>query len=214
MKRTILSVCLVTILLFGFTGCNEANRDLNAGRDAATGETTMQQQNQQLAHGGFASQIEHGKHLVLSIGCHDCHTPKVMTENGPEPDMALALSGHPAQMPPPDVNRADMERKGLTVSDQFTAWVGPWGISYAANLTSDPTGIGNWQEQNFITSIREGKHKGIASARTVLPPMPWPMYKNLTDEELKAIFAYLKSTKPIKNVVPPPAPPVTASAAQ
>ncbi|MDX5438647.1 MAG: cytochrome c [Pontibacter sp.] len=174
--------------------------------------TTSQQGAQQPKYGGYESQIAYGKHLVLSIGCHDCHTPKKMTPTGPEPDMTLALSGHPAKMPPPDVDRAELERKGLTVSDNFTAWVGPWGISYAANLTSDKTGIGNWQEQNFITSIREGKHKGIASARTVLPPMPWPMYRHLTDEELKAIFAYLKSTKPISNVVPPPAPPVLAEA--
>ncbi|WP_439882633.1 c-type cytochrome [Pontibacter sp. MBLB2868] len=167
-------------------------------------------QQQPVKYGGYESQIKYGEHLVLSIGCHDCHTPKKMTEKGPEPDMSLALSGHPSQMPPPDIDRATFEKKGLSGSDNFTAWVGPWGISYAANLTSDKTGIGNWQEQNFITSIREGKHKGIASARDVLPPMPWPMYRNLNDDELKAIFAYLKSTKPIRNVVPEPEPPVTA----
>lgn len=92
----------------------------------------------------------------------------------------------------------------------MTAWVGPWGISYASNLTSDQTGIGSWQESNFITAIREGKFKGIPTSRPLMPPMPWMAYKNLTDDELKAIFAFLKSTKPINNAVPQYKPPVSA----
>lgn len=162
------------------------------------------------AYGGYESQEKWGEHLVMIAGCHDCHTPKKMGPNGPELDMDLMLSGHPAQMPPPDVDRKEMESKGLAVSNTLTAWVGPWGISYAANLTSDATGIGNWQESNFITAIRKGKSKGIESARTLLPPMPWQGIANMTDDELKAVFAYLKSTKPIPNVVPEVAPPVMA----
>ena len=169
---------------------------------------------QQGKHGGFESQIKYGEHLVWIMGCHDCHTPKKMTDKGPVLDMALALSGHPSKMPPPDVNREEVEKKGLAVTNTLTAWVGPWGVSYAANLTSDKTGIGTWQEKNFITSIRQGKHKGIPTARTLLPPMPWEMYQHLTDEEAKAIFAYLKSTKPVRNVVPAPQSPVKASASK
>ncbi len=157
-------------------------------------------------------QIALGEHLVLIAGCHDCHTPKKMTPKGPVLDMSLALSGHPSKMPPPEVNRSEMEKKGLAVTQTLTAWVGPWGISYAANLTSDKTGIGNWQESNFINAIRQGKLKGMANGRQILPPMPWDMYRNMTDEELKAIFAYLKSTKPVQNVVPAPEPPVIAAA--
>ena len=69
------------------------------------------------------------------------------------------------------------------------------GISYTANLTSDATGIGNWKEQQFMYAIREGKFKGLAGSRTLLPPMPWEMYRHMTDGELKAIFAYLKTTR-------------------
>lgn len=156
------------------------------------------------------SQIELGEHLVLIAGCHDCHSPKKMTDKGPEIDYSRALSGHPSQMPPPDVNRADIEKKGLAVTQTLTAWVGPWGISYAANLTPDKTGIGTWQESNFINAIRQGKIKGLPNGRQILPPMPWDMYRNMTDEELKAIFAYLKSIKPIQNVVPAPVPPISA----
>jgi hypothetical protein len=87
-----------------------------------------------------------------------------------------------------------------------TAWAGPWGVSYTANLTPDRnTGIGIWTEDMFIKSMRNGKHMG--TSRTILPPMPWPWYAKMRDEELKAIFAYLKSIPPIQNHVPDPLPP-------
>ncbi|SIQ84239.1 c-type cytochrome [Pontibacter lucknowensis] len=160
---------------------------------------------------GDKEQLKLGEHLVTIAACHDCHTPKKMTDKGMEMDFSRALSGHPATLPPPDVNREEVEKKGLVVTQTLTAWVGPWGISYAANLTSDETGIGNWTEKHFFTAIRQGKHKGLETSRMLLPPMPWDMYKNMTDEELRAVFAYLKSTKPIKNVVPAPQPPVAAA---
>jgi mono/diheme cytochrome c family protein len=160
------------------------------------------------ANGGFESQVKWGENLVLAGGCNDCHTPKKMGPHGPELDSSLWLSGHPAKMPPPDVNRKEMESKGLAVTQTMTCWVGPWGISYAANLTSDATGIGNWTEENFIRALREGKSKGIESARTLLPPMPWQWFKYLSDDEIKAIFAYLKTTRPVENLVPQPQPPV------
>ena len=162
------------------------------------------------AFNGFGSQVKWGEHLVTIGGCNDCHSPKKMTDHGPEIDSSVLLSGHPAQMPPPDVNRQEMESKGLSVTSTLTAWVGPWGISYSGNLTSDSTGIGNWKEEQFIYALRYGKYKGLASTRPLLPPMPWQMYKHMTDDEMKAIFAYLKTTTPINNVVPPPAPPVSA----
>ena len=161
-------------------------------------------------YGGYESQAKWGEHLVAICGCNDCHTPKKMGPQGPEPDMSKMLSGHPAGMPAADVDRKMLESKGVAATDLMTAWIGPWGISYAANLTSDETGIGAWQESNFILAIREGKFKGIATSRPLLPPMPWQQYKNMTDDELKAIFAYLKSTPPVKNVVPEPTPPVSA----
>ena len=160
-------------------------------------------------YGGFESQVLWGEHLVTIGGCNDCHTPKKMTDHGPELDSALLLSGHPAQMPAPDVDRKDVEKKGLAVTNDLTSWVGPWGVSFAGNITSDPTGIGNWEEANFICALRDGKFKGIKSARSLLPPMPWQFFKSMSDDELKAIFAYLKSTKPINNIVPQALPPVT-----
>ena len=159
---------------------------------------------------GFESQVKWGEHLVTVGGCHDCHTPKKMTAHGPVLDSTLLLSGHPAQMPGPDIDRKEIESKFLVVANpNLTAWAGVWGVSFTANLTSDETGIGSWQESNFMTAIREGKLKGLSAGRSLLPPMPWEMYKHFTDDELKAVFAYLKSTKPVKNVVPEPLPPVS-----
>ena len=160
-------------------------------------------------YGGFKSQVAWGGHLVQIIGCNDCHTPKKMTPQGPVPDMSLMLSGHPSNRPAPDVNRKEMESKGLAVTNDLTAWVGPWGISYAANLTPDGTGIGNWDYPQFERAIREGKFMGSENGRQLLPPMPWQEFSNMTDGELRAIFAYLKSIKPIHNLVPAAQPPVS-----
>jgi hypothetical protein len=86
------------------------------------------------------------------------------------------------------------------------AWVGPWGVSFASNLTPDnETGIGTLSEAMFIKTLREGKLMGVG--RPLLPPMPWPAFAQKTDEDLKAIYAYLMSLKPIKNKVPDPVPP-------
>ena len=160
-------------------------------------------------YNGYASAEQWGEHLVTICGCNDCHTPKKFVNGMMLLDSSLLLSGHPAELPAPDVNRSEMEKKGNAVTQTLTAWTGPWGTSFTANLTSDPTGIGNWEESNFFTAIRHGKFKGIESGRSLLPPMPWDMYMHMTDNELKAVFAFLKSTKPVKNVVPAAIPPST-----
>ena len=181
--------------------------------DNKTGETDNQKDTalaESNNNAGYESQVKWGEHLVMAGGCGDCHTPKKMGPMGPEDDSSLLLSGHPAKMPPPDINRKEMESKGFAVTNTFTSWVGPWGVSYTANLTSDSTGIGMWKEDQFLYAIRNGKLKGLPGSRMLLPPMPWPSLRYLTDGELKAIFAYLKSTKPIVNVVPPPLPPESA----
>lgn len=205
MKRLHLLNYLLAIAGIGlFTQCSEARTESPPEQASASTKNLSQalQNDKEL--------LKQGEHLVLIAGCHDCHTPKKMTDKGPVHDMTLALSGHPASMPPPDVDRAEMEKKGLAVTQTLTSWVGPWGISYASNLTSDKTGIGNWTEKNFFVAIREGKHKGMENGRMLLPPMPWEMIAHMSDEELRAVFAYLKSTKPISNVVPAPQPPVSA----
>lgn len=160
-----------------------------------------------------AARIERGRYLVQYGGCNDCHTPYKMGSAGPEPDLDRRLSGHPAElaMPPaPELPPSPWVWVGAATN---TAFAGPWGVSFATNLTPDAeTGIGGWQEQTFVQSMRTGRHLGVADARPILPPMPWPNVGQLTDDDLSAIFAYLRSLPPIPNrvpesiVAPPPAP--------
>ena len=145
--------------------------------------------------------IARGKYLVTIGACHDCHSPKIITPEGIAIDTTRLLSGHPAdQAIPPVVQTKDW----VLFNGGLTAFVGPWGISYSANLTPDDTGIRHWTFKQFETAIRKGKSKGLEGARPLLPPMPWEMYRNMTDEDLKSVFTYLKSLPPINNLVPAP----------
>ena len=149
------------------------------------------------------SLIKRGAYLVAISGCDDCHTPKKMGAMGPEPDMELRLSGYRSDVPLPPVD-TNVIKKGWALGNaELTGWAGPWGASFAANITSDETGIGSWTEEQFKKALTQGKWKGMDSNRTLLPPMPWQGFSNLTDEDVKAIFAFLKSTKPVKNIEPP-----------
>jgi mono/diheme cytochrome c family protein len=165
---------------------------------------------EQKAASSNKAMIGRGLYLVTLGGCNDCHSPKKMTPHGPAPDEALLLSGHPADEKLPQVppNILGPDKWGALTNNNLTGWVGPWGISYASNLSPDrETGTGAWNEELFITILRTGKF--MASGRSILPPMPWYDLAKLTDADLKAIFAYLKSIKPVRNQVPAavPAPP-------
>lgn len=149
--------------------------------------------------------LDRGAYLVNAIGCDDCHTPKKMTAQGPAPDMELRFSGHPANQ----AFNGDYKQTSqyVLINHSLTAALGPWGISYASNISSDASGLGNWTLEQFTRALREGKSKGLENGRTLLPPMPWPNFKNLTDEDIKAIFYFLKSSKPVRNIVPAPVSP-------
>jgi mono/diheme cytochrome c family protein len=149
-----------------------------------------------------ADKIERGRYLVTGAGCSDCHTPLVMTPSGAALDTTRLLSGHPESitMPPAPALTMPWAAAGAATD---TAWAGPWGVSFTANLTPDPeTGLGSWTEQDFIDTIRKGRHKG--TGRPLLPPMPAMMIAHFNDEDLASIFAYLHSLPPVKNHVPPP----------
>ncbi len=153
--------------------------------------------------------LERGKYLVNIMVCNDCHTPFKMGPKGPEPDMSRELSGHPQDLVMPPVPQMGNSPWVWAGAGTNTAFGGPWGTSFTANLTPDPeTGIGKWTEETFIQAIRTGRHEG--QGRPILPPMPWLQYRNASDEDLKAIFTYLRSLKPIKNRVPLPVEPVGA----
>jgi hypothetical protein len=148
--------------------------------------------------------IKRGEYLVNSIGCDDCHSPKRMGAHGPEVIPELRFSGYPSSRPIQKADTNALKKGWMLFGADLTSSVGPWGMSFSANISSDATGIGNWKEGQFIKAIREGKLKGLDGSRPLLPPMPWVVYKNLNDDDLLAIFAYLQSTKPVHNVVPAP----------
>lgn len=149
--------------------------------------------------------IARGQYLVMGGACNDCHTPWKMGANGPEPDMSRAMSGHPAQMVMPPAPKPEGPWIGA-IGATNTAWAGPWGVSFTANLTPDKeTGIGAWTKQNFIDTIRNARHMG--NGRPLLPPMPAPMYAHLSDDDLGSIYAYLQSLPAVSNKVPAPVPP-------
>jgi len=146
--------------------------------------------------------VQRGEYLVTIMGCNDCHSPKSMGPQGPVVIADLLLSGYPSDRPLPKIEVQAIKAGWVTLVGDLTAAAGPWGVSFAGNLTPDQTGIGNWPEENFKRALKEGKYKGLEGTRTLLPPMPWINFVNITDNDVDAIFAYLKSLKPVKNVVP------------
>ena len=148
--------------------------------------------------------VQRGEYLVTIMGCNDCHSPKEMGPQGPVLIADLILSGYPAARPFEKVEPELIKKGWILFNADLTAAAGPWGVSFAANLTSDQTGIGNWTEENFKRALKEGKYKGLEVSRMLLPPMPWSNFAVISDEDISAIFQYLRSTKPVSNVVPQP----------
>lgn len=187
--RFIIAIVLTVLLLFA---CSQPRESASVSE-----ASTVKPSHEQL--------VERGAYLVTIAGCNDCHTPKIMTPHGPELDSSRLLSGHPA-----DERLAPIPASAgfMHFSPGLTAAVGPWGVSFTANLTPDPLGLGGWSFDQFKTAITHGKYRGIEGGRPLLPPMPWQNLVNIHDEDARAIFAYLQSLKPIPNRVPAPIPPV------
>ncbi|CAM4351471.1 c-type cytochrome [Cytophagaceae bacterium 50C-KIRBA] len=148
--------------------------------------------------------IQRGEYLVTTMGCNDCHSPKKMGPKGPEIIPELLLSGYPSDRPIVKFDSPLIKQGFAQLYPDLTAAAGPWGVSFAANLTPDESGIGNWTEDQFKMALTKGKFKGLDQERMLLPPMPWFNFVHLKDEDAHAMFQYLKSLKPVKNVVPSP----------
>jgi cytochrome c553 len=193
-KRQRITVILTVLVALGVTATLTATAsNRTAARNAQSAQAAAQN-----AH---KARVARGAYLVNIGGCDHCHTPLKMGANGPEPDMSRRLSGHPEslKMPPPPKNGDSPWSWSAAVTS--TAFAGPWGVSYAANLTPERlTGIGIWDEALFMKTIRTGRHWG--TSRPILPPMPWQSVAGLTDEDLRSVYAYLRTMKPIKNQVP------------
>ena len=192
--RTRFTTALTTVLLSVFSGA--LLLAIGAGG----------QQSPSSAAPASSVRVERGAYLVRAMGCNDCHTPLKMGPRGPEPDMARALTGHPQDlvMPPAPAPSGPWIWHGAATN---TAFAGPWGVSFTANLTPDKeTGLGSWTVEMFIATMKTGRHQG--KGRHLLPPMPYPVLGGLTDEDIRSVFAYLQSLAPVKNRVPTPVDPV------
>jgi hypothetical protein len=116
--------------------------------------------------------------------------------------MTRALTGHPGDftLTPANPAGAGWVWSGAATN---TAFSGPWGVSFAANLTPDPeTGLGKWTEEMFIAAMKTGRHQG--KGRQILPPMPFENLGNLSDQDIRDLFSYLQSLTPVRNRVPSP----------
>jgi len=194
-----LIIASLTAAVIVFIACNENTGIKKAQADDIATIRNMEKE----------ELVARGRYLVTVAGCGDCHSPKILTPHGPEIDTTRILSGHPANSPLPPLNAtATQPGQWASMSPDITAFAGPWGISFAANLTPDSaTGIGAWSEEIFIKTLRTGKHLGADNGRPILPPMPWPFTGQMTDQDLSAVYAYLRSLPPINNRVPAPIPP-------
>lgn len=117
--------------------------------------------------------LERGRRLMNGIvACGNCHTPR-----GPDgaPIAGRELAGG-----------VDIVEEGLFVAR-------------ASNLTPDPeTGIGRWSDAEIARAIREGVRP---DGRVLGPPMPFPFYRDMADEDVAAIIAYLRQVPPVRNAV-------------
>jgi len=189
-KLLIISGIISSQIMFGLSSCNNPPPKETEEAKPAPGMTEDQK-------------ITRGEYLVNIASCNDCHSPKIMTKDGPITDSTRLLSGSPSDMKLAKVNANEITPgKWYLGSADLTAWVGPWGISFAANLSPDSaTGSGTWTEELFIKILRSGKFMGSEAGRPIMPPMPWQYIRMMTDEDLKCVFAYIHSLPPIKNSV-------------
>ena len=185
--RNILRAKIIPLVVFATAWTLGACSSRSASGDIAVGAST--------------AAIDRGRALATFGGCHDCHTPKRMTSAGPILDSTRLLSGHPAgDIPPMDHGALADSAWPIAATADMTAWKGPWGETFAANLTPDATGLAGWTADQFIQTMRTGRRAG--TGRALLPPMPWQNLTALSDDDLRALFAYLQSLKPVSNTVP------------
>jgi mono/diheme cytochrome c family protein len=137
---------------------------------------------------GSASVIERGHKLAIYGGCVDCHTPGALFGS---PDFSRQLSG------------------------SELGWTGPWGTTYARNLTPDlETGLGYYNEKEIVLALRSGKR---LDGKPMLPPMPWQNIASLSEADMHALVAYLQCLPPVEHkspeTLPPGQPPGSATLA-
>lgn len=129
--------------------------------------------------------VERGRYIATAIQGCGCHT-REKSDGSKDENWHYAGSPNPAPPAGPPAN---------------AGWTSPrWKKIYASNITPDPeTGIGKWTEVNFIRAMKTGI---TPDGRVLDAQMPWQSFQKVTDRDLKSLWAYLKTIKPIKNTPP------------
>jgi cytochrome c2 len=122
--------------------------------------------------------VAYGNYLFNAASCAECHTKQD--------------KGKPIE--------------GMELAGGFEFPMATGGISRSANITQDhETGIGNWTEDEFVKRFKSYTDSTYVAVKVkkgdINTVMPWTMYGGMTVQDLKAIYAYLKTVKPIKNEV-------------
>ncbi len=190
--KSLFVIFILAAFVWSLNACNSGKTDAAATASAPPSKDSL---------------IKRGSYLVSIMGCNDCHSPKKIGPQGPFVDTARMLSGFPSDAPVPLANADVAKNHQIIFTGDLMGYVGPWGTSFSANITSDATGIGNWTLDQFKLAFQKGKFMGLKEERGLMPPMPWEQFASVTEPDVEAIFTYLKSTKPIKNVVPSYRPP-------
>lgn len=124
-----------------------------------------------------AALAERGKYLASIMDCAGCHNRGSFSPN--------------PQQGPLEGGSVGFEIPGM-------------GVFYPPNLTSHPeTGLGRWSEADIVKAVTKGERP---DGRMLSPAMPWHAYSALTDEDARALAAYIKTLPPVENQVPRPGP--------
>lgn len=201
-RRSFMILAFITAFTSLIIACTD-----NSSSASSTKGDSAQANSESSKDANHTDLVKRGEYLVTIMGCDDCHSPKKMGPRGPEIIAELRFGGFPSGAKLPKIDTNVVGKPWVVMAPDLTTAFGPWGQSFSANISSDSTGIGNWKEEQFFKAVREGKLKGLDGTRPLLPPMPWPNYTTLKDEDARAIFAYLKASKPVQNIVPAPKPP-------
>lgn len=199
MKNQTLFILLLCTSVY-VLGCVPKNAETTKAAEPETAPPSMTKQDS----------VKRGEYLVMMMGCHDCHSPKIFTAAGEMLfDTSRLLSGHPAGSPMPTLAKksSTAPQEGIIFGGDLTSFVGPWGTSFSANLTPDETGTKEWTFDNFKMAFQHGKFKGLENGRPLMPPMPWQNFAQAHPEDVAMIWSFLRSLKPISNKVPDYIPP-------
>ena len=120
----------------------------------------------------------------------DAATPDLSTPEKHGAYLATAAGCADCHTPPKDLGKVP----GLDYAGGFI-FQGPWGAVSSANLTPDASGISYYDERMFL----EVMHTGVNGSRKLAPIMPWMYFRDMTSSDLRALFAYLRSIKPVQH---------------